>query len=275
MPRFAVDSHAHVFDTARFPYPESAAYKPPPTEAGTAAQYLTVLDAHGISHGLLVNPTSGYGLDHRAMLAAIKAGRGRFKGIARLDPTIDPGAFGKMARQGVIGARVDLVADGPGVLAHPNMPRLLAIMRELGWLLQVQCEKQQMAEAAPVLRTAGLHMLIDHAGRPDPAAGLRQPGFQALLALGRDGLATVKLAGAFRYSLQPHPYRDAEPYVAALIRAFGLDACVWGSDWPFLRPGQRLDYGPTLAMLTRWLPDARDRHRVLWRTPARLFGFKA
>jgi hypothetical protein len=27
--------------------------------------------------------------------------------------------------------------------------------------------------------------------------------------------------------------------------------------------------------LPRWLPDEGDRHTVLWRTPARLFGFTA
>jgi len=62
--------------------------------------------------------------------------------------------------------------------------------------------------------------------------------------------------------------------VRAAIDAFTLDRCVWGSDWPFLRLPARTDYGPVLAMLTRWIPDAADRQRVLWDTPARLFGFK-
>ena len=182
MPQPAVDCHAHVFDTARFPYAADAAYKPPPPEVGNVNQYQAVLDAHGISHGLLVNPTSGYGTDHGCMLAAIKAGGGRFKGIARLTPTTDAKSFVRMAGQGVIGARIDLVGDGVGVVGHPGLPRLFAVMRELGWLLQVQCEKEQMAQAAPILRATGLHMLIDHCGRPDPAAGIRQKGFQAVLA---------------------------------------------------------------------------------------------
>jgi predicted TIM-barrel fold metal-dependent hydrolase len=148
-------------------------------------------------------------------------------------------------------------------------------MRELGWFLQVQCEKDQMAEAAAALRATGLHMLVDHCGRPEPKAGLKQKGFQAVLELGRDGRATVKLSGAFRFAHRPYPYEDADPYVAALLGAFGTGGCIWGSDWPFLRPGQRVDYGPILALLKCWLPDARDRQAVLWRTPARLFGFKS
>jgi len=61
--------------------------------------------------------------------------------------------------------------------------------------------------------------------------------------------------------------------VEALIDAFTLDNCVWGSDWPFVRIPRRLDYGPALALLERWLPNQDDRRRVLWHTPARWFGF--
>jgi predicted TIM-barrel fold metal-dependent hydrolase len=65
-----------------------------------------------------------------------------------------------------------------------------------------------------------------------------------------------------------------DPFIEAAINAFTLDHCVWGSDWPFVRMDERVDYGPTLNCLGRWLPDAADRDRVLWETPSRLFGFK-
>ncbi len=69
------------------------------------------------------------------------------------------------------------------------------------------------------------------------------------------------------------PYRDVDPFIAAAIDAYTLDRCVWGSDWPFVRTEERVDYGPPLACLRRWLPAEADRHTVLWRTPAWLFGF--
>jgi predicted TIM-barrel fold metal-dependent hydrolase len=107
------------------------------------------------------------------------------------------------------------------------------------------------------------------------ARGLGQPGFQALVALGRAGRAAVKLSGAFRFSRAGSPYLDADPYAQALIEAFTVDRCVWGSDWPFVRATARVDYGPLLACLARWLPDPGDRRKVLWDNPARLFGFAA
>ncbi|MNP67958.1 4-sulfomuconolactone hydrolase [compost metagenome] len=59
----------------------------------------------------------------------------------------------------------------------------------------------------------------------------------------------------------------------ALLEAFGADACVWGSDWPFIRQRSRVDYGPLLKLAERLMPDARLRQAVMWDTPRRLFGF--
>jgi predicted TIM-barrel fold metal-dependent hydrolase len=267
-----IDSHCHVFDTARYPYSPDAAYRPPPHEAGIADELAAVLDAHGLSHALLVNPTSGYGYDNRCMVAAIRASKGRFKGIARVPPDADERTLAALGAEGVIGIRIDLIGDGIGVVRHAATPRLLAQIRERHWQVHVQCEKDQLDEASTMLRAARVPLVFDHCGRPDAAGGVSQPGFNALLEMGRDGHA-VKLSGPFRFSRVPAPYADVEPYVAALIEAFTVKRCVWGSDWPFLRLPTRMDYGPVLACLARWLPDESDRRQILWDTPARLFGF--
>src|SRR6516225_10035675 len=75
-----VDSHCHVFDTLRFRYSPAATYLPREYEAGTVEQFTAVLDAHRLSHALLVSPTSGYVYDNRCMLAAIRAGGGAVQG---------------------------------------------------------------------------------------------------------------------------------------------------------------------------------------------------
>ena len=267
-----VDSHCHVFDTTLFPYAPDAAYKPPPEEAGTVAQLAAVLDAHGLSHALLVNPTSGYGFDNRCMLAALRASKGRFKGIARVRPGADERTLAELGDAGVIGLRLDLLTDGVDSLRGPATARLLAQVREMRCLAQVQCERDQLHEAAPMLRAAQVRLVFDHCGRPDAVLGVDQPGFSALLEFGREG-HFVKLSGPFRFHNAFSSDARIEPFVAALIEAFTPQRCVWGSDWPFLRLPVRMDYGPVLVDLERWLADERDRRQVLWETPARLFGF--
>jgi predicted TIM-barrel fold metal-dependent hydrolase len=85
----------------------------------------------------------------------------------------------------------------------------------------------------------------------------------------------VKLSGWYKFSQQPYPHIDAWPYIRALVEAFTLDACVWGSDWPFLRAAERLDYGPLLTLVEMLFPQESDRQRLFWETPRRLLGFRS
>ena len=269
----AVDSHAHVFFGDSYPYSSDTLYQPHPSQAGTAAKFRAVLDAHGLTHGLLVG-AGPYGPDNRCMLDAIAASGGRFKGIALVKAEAPDRELSALADHGVVGIRMNLMGHGMRPLTEPGAGRLLARVKEMKWLLQIHCQKDELAEAAPILRQAGVRVMIDHFGRPDIKRGVSQPGFRTLLEFGKSGNAVIKLSGPFRSSLDGYPYRDVDPFIAAAIEAFTLDNCVWGSDWPYVRMDERMDYSPPFTCLTRWLPDAKDRQKVLWDSPARLFGFK-
>ena len=86
-------------------------------------------------------------------------------------------------------------------------------------------------------------------------------------------MAAVKLSGYIKFSRQPHPFTDAWPFVRALVEAFTLDRCLWGSDWPFLRAPERVDYGPLLTLVEQLFPDPADRRKLFWESPCRLLGF--
>jgi len=64
----------------------------------------------------------------------------------------------------------------------------------------LQVEGDQLLALLPLIQASPVRLLIDHCGRPSMEAGLNQPGFQAVLELGRAGRATVKLSAiqAFR-----------------------------------------------------------------------------
>ena len=266
------DCHAHVFCGERFPFAGTTVYKPHPSQAGTAPEFLSVLDAHGFTHGLLVG-ANPYGLDNGCMLDAIGSSNGRFKGIALIGHDVTEKEIADLSARGVVGCRINLFNQGLAPLTDARAPALLERLREAGWYVQIQCENDQLAEVAPVLTKARVKIMVDHFGRPDVRKGVQQPGYQTLLEFGKSGNAVVKLSGAFRSSLEPYPHHDVDPFIEAAIDAFTLENCVWGSDWPFVRIDARMDYGPALNILGRWLPDAADRNKVLWETPARLFGF--
>jgi predicted TIM-barrel fold metal-dependent hydrolase len=268
-----VDAHCHVLDPARFPYAADVAYRPAGQEIGTLVQYRSVMDAYGVRHALLVGPNSGYGTDNRCLLDAIARGQGRFKGIAVVPNDASRSELERLKAAGVVGVAFNATVHG--VDHYAATAGLLRMLADLDLFIQVQVEHDQLVPLAPMLEQSGARILIDHCGRPTPGAGLEQPGFQALLALARTRRAAVKLSGYQKFSAEPPPYGDAQPFVHALIDAFTLDACMWASDWPFLKATERLDVGPLLRAVERLLPDPADRRRLLWDTPCRLFGFAA
>ena len=266
-----IDCHNHVLDPVRFPYATDTAYRPAGQEIGSAPYFLHVLDAYGVRHALLVGPNSGYGTDNRCLLDAIAQSGGRFKGIAVVPNDVEVSVLERLKAAGVMGVAFNTTVNG--VAYYADSDELLAKLTALGLFVQIQVEHDQLVPLAPMLERSGVRILIDHCGRPTPEAGLDQPGFKALLRLARTGRAFVKLSGYEKFSREPYPYADVQPYVRALIETFTLDACVWASDWPFLKATKRVDYGPLLKLVGNLLPGEHDRRKLLWETPQKLFGF--
>ncbi len=266
-----IDCHSHVFDPARFPYPEGNFYQPSGQERGTPAQFVQVLDAYGVRNALLVEPNSGYDFDNRCLLDTIARSGGRLKGMAVVGNDVSCAELEDLKAQGIVG-----IAFNPalfGTARYSDAAGLLARLADLDLIAQVQVMDEQLLDLLPMLKASGARLIFDHCGRPNPDAGLGQAGFQALLEVGRARKACVKISGFSKFSRQSYPYEDAWPYVRALVGAFGLDACVWGTDWPFLRAPERIDYGTLLKLLERLFPDAGERRQLLWETPRALFGF--
>jgi len=272
-PLRVVDCHVHVFDPQRFPYRPDTFYAPAGQELGTPARLRTVLDAHGVEHALLVGPNSGYGDDNRCLLDALATGDGRYRGMAVVDNATTRAELADLRAAGVVG--VTLNAALLGVEYYADADRLLADLAALDMIADVQVVDDQLVALAPLLERAGVRVVVDHCGRPDPRAGLDTAGFRELLRWGRSGRAVVKLSGCVKVSREPYPHPDLVPYLRALVGEFGPDRCVWGSDWPFLRMPERVDYAPLLTLLAEQVPDDDARRRILWDTPVREFGFQA
>lgn len=267
-----VDCHAHIIDPRRFAFVAGVGYQPKAHETGTREDFVSVLDANGIAHALLVQP-SGYGFDNAAMFEAMAACPGRFKAIAMVNAATSEHELETFDALGVVGIRFNLISYDTSALARAAETGLLQRMKALGWYAQVFAGDAQWPEAARLVRAAGVKVLIDHFGLSTLPRRLDQEGFQAVLSLGRDGLATIKLSAPFRLVQDTGDYDAIEPFAEAVISAFGIDRCLWGSDWPFIAVAIRLEYRDELAALARWVPDPARRRDVLWSNPCSLLGF--
>jgi predicted TIM-barrel fold metal-dependent hydrolase len=265
-----IDSHCHVLEPSRFPYGAQVSYRPAGQEMGSAKYFQEVMACYAVKHALLVGPNSGYGTDNRCLLNAIAAAPGVFKGIAVVPNDCSLDALSAFKSQGVIG-----VAFNPSLMGfdfYSNIEPLLLRLQQLDMWAQFQVENDLLLDFLPMLARVDVKVMIDHCGRPNLNAGLSQPGFQALLALGREGRAVVKLSGFAKFSQVGYPFSDTRIFMDALVRDFGVSHCVWASDWPYLKAPERLDYGPMLKIYETAF-SASERRAMMWDAPQKHFGF--
>jgi predicted TIM-barrel fold metal-dependent hydrolase len=265
MPITAIDSHAHVFERG---LPLATRRRYAPDYDATLADYLARLDAHGVSHGVLVQP-SFLGTDCGYLLGALACAPGRLRGVAVIDPSCEPASLSAMDRAGVAGIRLNLIGAPEPSLDDPAWQATLAHVARLGWHVELHVEAARLAGIAGRLLDHDVRIVVDHFGRPAPSLGVDDPGFRHLLSLGRTGRVWVKVSGVYRIG----GLAAAQAATDALKHAFGVDRLVWGSDWPHTQFEHTERFHGALSALHSLIPDARERHAVLASTPARLFGF--
>jgi predicted TIM-barrel fold metal-dependent hydrolase len=257
-----VDGHAHVLDRSLPLVPERHSA---PARDATLDEYLSLLDAHALSHGVLTAP-SFYGPDNTLLLRALAAAPQRLRGTAIVEPGIGREALAALAGQGVIGIRFNWIRrEHLPDLATSAWQRVLRDVRDLGWHVEVYLESHKVAPVLKVLRASGVTIVLDHFGSPDPGTGVACPGFQEVLRGVRERQVFAKLSAPYRLGGV-----DVRPYADALLGA-GAQQLVWGSDWPFVSNEDRATYARAREWLDAWVPDAATRRSILVDTPARLF----
>lgn len=261
----AIDCHAHVM---RRDLPLASERHSAPKRDVSVDEYLAVLDAHGISHGVLTAP-SFYGSNNALLLSALDAAPTRLRGTAIVLPAIEAPELADMNRRGIVGIRLNWIrrAALPDIASHEHQ-RLFGLVRELGWHVEIYLEGAKLANVLPVVRGTGVNVVLDHFGAPDATLGVNDAGFRAALDGVRAGDTFVKLSAAYRLG-----GADPQAYVDALLDAGGPQQLLWASDWPFVSFEDTITYQMCVDDLRAWVPDEATRRTILIDTPAKVFRF--
>lgn len=264
LPAGSVDTHAHVIGTK---WIADRSYTPHPA---SAQDYLSMLDATGMTYGVLVQ-VSVHGTDNTLMCDTIRDHQQRLRGVAVIPHDLDQDRLRQLNEAGVVGLRLNTTTGG-GVGIHA-LANYEALCREMGWHLQFLVHASQLVELASPIARLQVPAVIDHMGYVSPGTAHAEAR-KTLVQLVSDG-AWVKLSGAFRVSHQAASYSDVMPLVQTLVDV-GPDRCVWGSDWPHVSfRGPMPNTGDLLDFLGACIPDAIRRDAILSTNPQRLYGFPA
>jgi len=270
LPPLACDSQFHVFGPPdKYPVRPGAAYEMP---SATVERALHMHCTLGIQRGVIVQPTT-YGADHTATLDGIKAAGPNYRGCANAAVFGEAGDayLDKLQAGGIRGARFSRQSLGIALSADA-FTRAIARIRELGWYAKVQPEPAGFAEQAAQYEKLDLTVLIDHMGRPNPAAGANDPSLKKVIELLQRGNFWVMLSLSEKISKAGPPWDDVVPIMRALIEA-APDRVIWASDWPHpVSASPPPNEADLVELLYRAMSEG-ERQKILVDNPAKLFGF--
>jgi predicted TIM-barrel fold metal-dependent hydrolase len=272
-PPHACDCHVHIFGPQQqYPHAPNPGYIP---NEASVEELLAMMAIIGCERAVIVQP-SYYGTDNSCTVDAVIAGKGRFRGVASIDPAIADVELDALHRRGIRGVRLNLKAIN-GKTSVDHLKRVAQRVARLGWHVQLYFYADTMADIDGELAALPVEVVIDHIGYIKASDGLQGPGFQMLVRLARTGRAWFKLSAPYRQSNQPPFFPDVAPFARALFEIVP-DRCVWATDWPHASRNDtgiiRVPNDGELAdALIDWFPDAADRKRILVNNPARLYGF--
>jgi len=266
LPVTGIDTHAHLFHRG---LPLAAVRRYTLDYDATEADYLAHLAGAGLSHGVLVQP-SFLGTDNGFMREVLRRHPDRLRGIAAVDPEISDTELDAMARDGVVGIRLNLIGQSIPDCRSAPWDGLFRKLAARDWVVEIHREAADLPQLLPQIAGFGLRVVADHFGRPDPALKAADPGFLRLLDLAGSGSVWVKISAPYRSAAGPE---DAALMSAMLLDAFGPERLLWGSDWPHTQFETRANYESEFAALDHRVPGAVERHRILVDTPAKLYAF--
>jgi predicted TIM-barrel fold metal-dependent hydrolase len=277
------DSHVHVIGPiARYPQAANRTYLALPASLDALTRSAA---SSGIERFVIVQP-SFYGADNTVLLESLDVLGPRGRGVAVIDPAQTSEAMlDGYAARGVCGLRLNLYSPGTasGARLARGFVEIAAFARAMGWHVEVIAPIAVLAEAAGILESSEVTVVIDHYGvhgrsLPDSAAG------RTLLDLLALPHVWMKLSAPYRVSDDPLNTRPDPAWLAAILEC-ARERCVWGSDWPHT-PAHDAQYGPDIAGAYRPLPyrtvvDDFTRalgsetlmQMIMIDNPARLYGF--
>ena len=206
------------------------------------------MDAVGVDGALLVSPFAMYRFDASYAIEVNKAFPGKFGLIKPVDPS-DPAVADVIAAwkatEGTVGVRIMLRDNSPSDPADAGLNRVLAAAAQHGLPVNILAYGRLDQVAKMAARNPNTQIVIDHVGLPQPHRPPAPPNSFAdlphVLAAAAQPNVAIKISGACTLSHQPFPYNDIWDPLCRIFDAYGLNRCLWGTDWT--RAAEVLTYG--------------------------------
>jgi L-fuconolactonase len=272
-----IDSQVHAYERNHPGRPWQGTLVGPVEVTGD--QMAAAMDAVGVDGAILVSPFSMYGYDASYALEVYAKHPGRFGLVKPVDPN-DPGVAETIANwaalDGTVGIRImmrDTVSTDPD---DPGLTRALSAAAEHSMPVNLLCAGRLEQAGQLAHRHPNTQFVIDHLGLQQPFEPPPPPDGWAdipkVTGLAVHPNVAIKISGACTLSHQKFPYPDIWDPLRRIFDAFGLDRCLWGTDWT--RAVKLLSYkdGVEAFRVTDRLSDS-DRARLMGDSLSRVYNW--
>ena len=204
----------------------------------TGDEMVQAMDAVGVDGAIFISAFSMYRYDASYAIEVQNAYPGRFGLVKPVDP-LDPAVAEAIAEwkntPGTVGIRIMMPKEAG---LEPDDPGIKLILHEAmrhDFPVNILCWGNLDAGKAVIDSHPDNRFIIDHLGivqprtppaPPDPWADLPK-----VLDLASRPNVVMKVSGACTLSHAGYPYPDIWDPLARVFDTWGLDRCLWGTDW--------------------------------------------
>lgn len=279
-----LDAHVHVWtdDTAHYPLAPEYQVKDMHPKRFTPEDLFKHAKPAGVDRINLIQ-MSYYGFDNSYMLDMIALHKDVFCGTAVIDPNADAPdrLMSELAKKRVRAFRI-----------YPGLERGIKPNNGKGenWLRAAGYDKMFAAaaknnqaisclinpDALPDLermcrKYSSTPVIIDHLSRIGADGTIRDADVAALCDMAKHKKVMVKVGAFYGLGKKKPPYDDLAPLIRRVVKAFGVERCMWESDCPFQVVEHK--YADSIELVSKRLDflSAADKEWLLRGTAERFF----
>ncbi|MCS5606581.1 MAG: amidohydrolase [Alphaproteobacteria bacterium] len=204
----------------------------------TGDEMVQAMDAVGVDGAIFISAFSMYRYDASYAIEVQNAYPGRFGLVKPVDPS-DPAVAEAIAEwkntPGTVGIRIMMPKEAG---LEPDNPGIKLILHEAmrhDFPVNILCWGNLEVGKAVIDGHPDNRFIIDHLGivqpRMPPAPPKPWANLPKVLDLASRPNVVIKVSGACTLSHAGYPYPDIWDPLARVFDTWGLDRCLWGTDW--------------------------------------------
>jgi predicted TIM-barrel fold metal-dependent hydrolase len=231
-----IDSQVHAYEANTPKRPWDTVPNWPPHVTGD--EMVAAMNKVGVDGAIFISAFSMYRYDASYAVEVQRAHPGKFGLVKPVDPD-NPDVADVVAEwkktSGAVGIRIMLTKEGKRDPKDPGLDRIARAAVKYDFPVNILCWDNLDAGMSIMDRNPDTRFILDHLGilqpRVPPAPASPWADLPKVLELAKRKNVVIKISGACTLSREPYPFPDIWDPLARIFDAWGLDRCLWGTDW--------------------------------------------